>query len=73
MNSASSGSSSANGLSVSRASSAARCSRTLIGCATWMTRVTAWMPNTRQRPSLVETVEKPRVVISGSTVCGRDR
>jgi hypothetical protein len=38
-----------------------------------MTLVSACTPNTRQRPSLVMTVAKPRVVISGSTACGRDR
>ncbi len=65
ISSASTGSSSAKGLRVCSASSAARCARTLIGCATWMTRVSACTPNTRQRPSLVVTVAKPRVVISG--------
>jgi hypothetical protein len=44
MTNASPGSSSANGLSVCRASSTARCSRTLIGCATWITLVSACTP-----------------------------
>ena len=52
---------------------AARCSRTFIGCATWITRPRASTPNTRQRPFGVSVVDKPSVVSPGSTVWGRER
>ena len=73
INSASAGINVRNGRTVRNARCAARCSRTVIGCATWITRPRASTPNTRQRPFGVSDVDSPSVVSPGSTVCGRER
>jgi len=73
ISSASAGSRNAKGAIVRSAKCAARCSRTFMGCATWMTRPRASTPNTRQRPLGVVAVDSPSVVSPGSTVWGRDR